>query len=203
MCLLPCGAESLGWLSRRAAPPPPTGLVSEQGTPRVSPRGPESVTPGHGVPAPAQPRFQLQTGPRPQACIPSALAPGGDPWGGSSEVAWCLDPPPSLSVPGPEGQRALCDSELHFPPSLRPGPPPPPRGVGELKVRASQAELLEKSFIQTQLLDSVASQCPGRSRVGGISLGGCGGGKPWETGAGLGEAGRGLLIRQAWPPRGP
>ena len=62
---------------------------------------------------------------------------------------------------------------------------------------ASQAELLEKFIIQTRLLDWAASQCPGRSRVGGTFLGGCGGGEAWET---LGEAGKGLLILQACPP---
>lgn len=60
-------------------------------------------------------------------------------------------------------------------------PPPRPRGVGELKVWASQAELLEKSIIQTRLLDWALSQRPGRSRVGGTFLGGGGGGEAWET----------------------
>lgn len=64
---------------------------------------------------------------------------------------------------------------------------PTHRGVGALKVWGSQAKLLQKSFIQTQRLDLVASHCPLEEQ----------GMRDFPGGGGVGAEGLGDLGR-AW-----
>ena len=77
-------------------------------------------------------------------------------------------------------------------------------GVGVPKVWGSQARLLEKPFVQAQLLDRAAPHCPWE-KPGMRDFPG----RVWGR-AGLGDLGRAWvrqeeasLTPQAWPPRGP
>lgn len=97
---------------------------------------------------------------------------------------------------------ALWDARPLLPPSLRPAHRPRPPGCG--RTQGSQAELPEKSFIQTNFWTRLLPTVPRKSRAEGLPWEGAGVGRPGGHGVGLGEAGRGLTHPTSMaPPRVP